>query len=211
MLCYNCQEDTDHATKNCPNLQCKYCSQKGHAEKHCPIKIYENSEIHSQVRPQSEIPCKRVHRKIYVSESENKEVQQVSNDLRVRRKHEKLSLKKRKKKRALEYKKRLQKFEQERNLRNEIRNEIERLREEKTVVTKKAPDLREEIEQRKFHKKVLKDPNLIDLDARELELNKQIERLNQDRVQLLELEKSYFDNKDIRKSYDEEISNTRLK
>ena len=209
MLCYICQEHTDHVTKKCPNLQCKYCSQKGHAEKDCPIKIYEKStitdtleksEILSQVRPPSEKTYKRVHRKIYVSESENKEEQQVSNDLRVRRKHKKLSKEKRKKKR-------LRKLEQEGNM----RNVIERLREEKKVVTKKVPDLREEIEQRKLQKKVLKDPNPIDLDARELELNKQIERLNQDRVQLLELEKSYFDNKDIRKSYDEEISNTRLK
>lgn len=35
ILCYICQEYTDHPSKNCPNVKCKNCGQKGHVNKFC--------------------------------------------------------------------------------------------------------------------------------------------------------------------------------
>ena len=34
--CKICQERTNHKTSNCPELVCKNCNKRGHAQKYCP-------------------------------------------------------------------------------------------------------------------------------------------------------------------------------
>ena len=38
--CHLCQKMGEHVTANCPTLICKYCKQRGHSKKNCPV--FEN-------------------------------------------------------------------------------------------------------------------------------------------------------------------------
>ena len=38
--CHLCQKMGEHVTSNCPTLICKYCKQRGHSKKNCPV--FEN-------------------------------------------------------------------------------------------------------------------------------------------------------------------------
>ena len=37
LLCYVCQDFTDHKTENCSKVVCKLCGIKGHVNKNCPF------------------------------------------------------------------------------------------------------------------------------------------------------------------------------
>ena len=46
--CKICQERTNHKTSNCPELVCKNCNKRGHAQKYCPEKSSEKDLMESK-------------------------------------------------------------------------------------------------------------------------------------------------------------------
>lgn len=57
-VCLLCQEETNHKTQNCPSLTCKKCGQKGHAQRHCPIKDNKRSLTATEESQQDSLDLK---------------------------------------------------------------------------------------------------------------------------------------------------------